>query len=65
MDNFENALKRLINEFSVENESDTPDFILAEYIRDALNAYNAATYRRDAWHGFKRADTNDDEEQTP
>ena len=48
---FSKRLEQLINEFSMENCSDTPDFILAEYIEDCLNAYNTATSHREAWYG--------------
>lgn len=39
-----------MNRYSIENESNTPDFLLAEYVRDCLNAYNAAVKARDAWY---------------
>jgi len=51
--NFQESLERLVNRFSVENESNTPDFILAEYIRGCLDSWNAAVKSRDAWYGFK------------
>ncbi len=40
--NFEEKLKNLINRFSKENESDTPDYILAKFLLDCLEAYNSA-----------------------
>lgn len=33
---FEKELQTLINRHSKENESDTPDFILANYLKDCL-----------------------------
>jgi hypothetical protein len=45
-------LETLLNRFSVENESNTPDFILAEYMMGALKAFEQATRRRDAWYGM-------------
>lgn len=33
--NFKKALRDLINTYSKENASDTPDFVLAEYMRIA------------------------------
>jgi hypothetical protein len=51
--NFETELKQLINKYSVENGSDTPDWILAQYIMDALGAYERAVIRRDHWYSFK------------
>jgi len=47
---FQEELKALINKHSQENYSDTPDFVLAQYLNDCLSAYNAAVGRRDAWH---------------
>lgn len=48
---FEQELEELINRYSKENESNTPDFILAEYILNALNAFNVATNHRETWYG--------------
>jgi hypothetical protein len=45
-----------INEYSLENGSDTPDFILAQYLDDCLQTYNAALKARDKWYGFKPFD---------
>ena len=39
---FEKELENLINIHSMENDSDTPDFILAEYLRKCLAAFNVA-----------------------
>lgn len=43
---FERELRFLINRFSMENQSNTPDFILAEYLSGCLNAFNYAVQRR-------------------
>lgn len=48
---FENELKILINCHSMENGSDTPDFILAQYILGCLTAFNEAVNRREAFYG--------------
>ncbi len=48
---FEKELEQLINKYSIENESNTPDFILASYLRDCLNAFNKITKERDKWWG--------------
>lgn len=50
---FERELERLINRHCIENESDTPDFTLAQYLRGCLDAFNAAVKRRDDWYGYK------------
>lgn len=39
-----------INRNSAENGSDTPDFILAEYLVGCLEAFNAATRHRAKWY---------------
>lgn len=51
MNNFENELKELINKYSIENSSDTPDFILAEYVMNCLKMYQWATLARDKFYG--------------
>jgi hypothetical protein len=45
-------LSSLLNEYCVENSSDTPDFLLAEYMLASLNAYERITQGRDAWYGM-------------
>jgi len=50
---FQKELRSLINRCSLENGSDTPDFLLAEYLRDCLDAYEKLSRARDAWFGFK------------
>lgn len=51
MNPLETELSRLLNKYSAENASDTPDFILAVYMLDCLRAFNAATERREKWYG--------------
>jgi hypothetical protein len=48
---FKDELEMLINKHSVENKSNTPDFILSEYITNCLDAFGIATTRREAWYG--------------
>ena len=48
---FEQNLRSLINAYSLEGTSDTPDFILAQYLISCLAAYEAAIKRRDHWYG--------------
>lgn len=50
MDTFERELVGLINRYSQENESDTPDYILANYLLDCLAAYNRALQIRERWY---------------
>jgi hypothetical protein len=48
---FREALERLVNAHSRENGSNTPDFILAEYLCTCLAAFDIATQRREQWYG--------------
>jgi hypothetical protein len=50
---FERDLTLLINKYSMENQSNTPDFILAEYLRGCLNAFSFAVRHREQWYGRK------------
>ena len=47
---FERELCALINHHSRENESDTPDFILADYMMNCLKAFERATIMRSLWY---------------
>lgn len=49
---FEKELEALINRWSKENASNTPDFILAGYLRQCLNAWNVCTQERDRWYSL-------------
>lgn len=55
---FRGKLEDLINRESMENGSDTPDFILAEYLKDCLVAFDKATTRRTDW--YKPEEKTDD-----
>ena len=48
---FEKKLESLLNECSMENGSNTPDFILAKYLQDCLTAFNTALQSRERWYG--------------
>jgi hypothetical protein len=47
---FEEDLSTLINKYSLENGSNTPDFILAQYLRGCLEAFNTAVTSRSTWY---------------
>jgi len=47
---FRPRLEKLLNTHCMENASDTPDFILAEYLSSCLDAFDAAVRRRDEWY---------------
>lgn len=48
---FEKELQQLINKHSRENASNTPDFILAMYMMNCLEAFEQATQQRETWYG--------------
>ena len=50
MKTFEDELKSLLNRYSKENASNTPDFILAEYLMRCLDNYNRTVQKTQHWH---------------
>ncbi len=52
-DKLERELTSLLNKECLENESDTPDFVLAKYLLNCLASYNAAVKSRDKYWGVK------------
>ena len=45
-------LASLLNRYSRENVSNTPDFILRDFMWDALKAFERGVKRRDDWYGI-------------
>src|SRR6185369_10230328 len=43
--------RHAINCHSAENASNTPDFILSQYLCSCLDAFNTATQQRENWYG--------------
>ena len=50
---FRRELMVLINKHSKENGSDTPDFILAEYLIECLRVFDKTVKLRTEWYGEK------------
>lgn len=48
---FKKELVQLVNRHCKENGSDTPDYILATYLLDCLDAFEAAVRSRENWYG--------------
>jgi len=46
-------IESIININSLENGSDTPDFILAELVVDCISVFEKAINRREEWYGRK------------
>jgi hypothetical protein len=47
---FRVQLAVLLNRYSAENGSNTPDFVLAAFLNDCLAAFDLAVVRRDGWY---------------
>lgn len=45
----EREIAALLNKFSAENDSGTPDFILAKFLFNCLENFNQATKERKKW----------------
>jgi hypothetical protein len=50
---FQKELESLINRYSLENGSDTPDFLLAQYLCCCLDNFNSLMRNRSKWYGKK------------
>lgn len=50
---FQVELEELINRHSIENGSDTPDRLLAEYLVGCINIYNQTVKARDRWYDIQ------------
>lgn len=48
---FQKELQVLLNVYSQENASHTPDFILASFLQASLDTWNLHTRERDRWYG--------------
>lgn len=53
MSDLKREIEEAINRASRENASNTPDFILAEYLMGCLEAFERATNERREWFGPK------------
>ena len=52
---FEEEIATVINRHSREGDSNTPDFILAQYLHDCLRAWNSASNNRERWYGVRHS----------
>jgi len=50
-DDLEHALASALNRYSAENDSNTPDWILAQFLLGCLAAWNAGVKQREDWYG--------------
>ena len=56
----QDALRTLLNQYDAEAASGTPDYILANYMLQCLEAYNIATRYRDRQYGLNLMDSVED-----
>ena len=47
----EAEIAAVLNRYSQENGSNTPDWVLANYLLKCLAAFNEATVSREQWYG--------------
>ena len=55
----ERRLSNLLNNESRESDSNTPDFILAEFMMKCLDAFELANNKREVWYGVNLDILND------
>jgi hypothetical protein len=60
---FDKELESLISRYSMEAGSNTPDYILVEFMKNSLENFHQATRLRDNWYGGKRSVINDQAEK--
>ena len=53
MKTFRQDLEELINKYGMENGSNTPDFILADYLNSCMRIFDKTMKQRDIWYGKK------------
>ncbi len=61
----EKELASVINKHSLENASNTPDFILAKFLATCLCAYNTACQDNGKWHTEDKPEINFDTDLDP
>ena len=54
IENFKHDLAKLINFHSLESVSNTPDFIIAEYLTNTLLEFDKLMQSRDNWYGYNQ-----------
>lgn len=56
--NLKSELTDLLNRYSRENGSNTPDFLLAEFMLQSLDTFDLIVSKREAWYGRTTEDTH-------
>ena len=60
MNSLQNELRAILNKYSAENGSNTPDFLLAQFLLGCLAAFDEATRQREEYYGRPLAIMPDD-----
>jgi len=55
---FMKELEEVLNRNSQENNSNTPDFLLAEFLQNCLEAWDRCTKARDEWYSVNLEPAN-------
>jgi hypothetical protein len=55
---FEKELASLINKFGLDNLSNTPDYILADYLMDCFEIFHNTMNERDEWYNESKMGEN-------
>lgn len=50
IEKFRKEVRGLVNRLSIDSETNTPDFILADYLVNCLQNFDEITKLRDKWH---------------
>ena len=58
----EKELAGLLNKYSAENGSNTPDFILVKYLMGVLEVWNESVGLREQWYGRTEKQSTTDRE---
>jgi hypothetical protein len=53
LNEFSKELTSLLNRYSIDNLTNTPDFILSEAIQKYIYDVKSLNEKRDKWHGFQ------------
>lgn len=65
MTELEKDIASVLNKHSAENDSNSPDWILAQYLCACLAAFNGATQQREGWYGRDPRPTHIDDPAPP
>ncbi len=47
----QDEIREVLNRNSAENPSNTPDFILAQFLLNCLDSFNCTVQQRETWYG--------------